>query len=366
MKENRYIRQISLKSFGEEAQRKLGEASVLVVGAGGLGLPVLQYLNAMGVGKLGIVEYDRVALSNLHRQIAYTEADVKKPKIEVITRLLKAQNTQTGIKPFPVRLTAENALTIISQFDVVADCSDNFATRYLVNDACVLLKKPFVYGALHAFEGQVSVFNYKQGPTYRCLFPKPPSLSEIPDCNTNGVLGVLPGIIGNLQALEVIKVITGIGKVTTGILLLYDTLEQQLNKIRFSLVPENKEITKLQNTYVSDHCIADNCKTIDMDTFIREFTENPQKQIIDVRTPREFKDFSLKGAINIPLSALPGRHYEIDNKKNIYFICQSGERSLQAANFLRTAYRNATVFSVEGGMDAYSQNSQQNTHKISI
>ena len=355
MKENRYIRQTSLKGFGETAQKKLAAASVLVVGAGGLGVPVLQYLNAMGVGKLGIVEYDIVELSNLHRQVAYTETDEKELKIEVITRILKAQNTQTQIQPFPVRLTTKNVLTIIPEFDVVVDCSDNFATRYLINDACVLLKKPFVYGALHAFEGQVSVFNYKNGPTYRCLFPEPPSQSEIPDCNTNGVLGVLPGIIGNLQALETVKVLTGTGKVTSGVLLLYDALEQQLKKIRFSGVPENKRITALQKIYEGDSCTADDIMTINIDVFIKKFNQNPQKQIIDVRTPREFGHFSLEGAINIPLSVLPDRYYEVNREKDIYLICQSGVRSLHAVNFLRTVFKDTAIFSVAGGMDAYIQ-----------
>ena len=181
--ENRYDRQIRLKEFGPEAQRKLSEARVLVVGAGGLGLPVLQYLNSMGVGTIGIAEQDIIECSNLHRQPMYTNSDVGRPKIEVAVNVLSRQNPETTIIAHDVFLVRDNALDIIESYDIIVDASDNFATRYLVNDSCVILKKPFVYGALHGFEGQLSVFNYNEGPTYRCIFPKMPEPSEVPDCN---------------------------------------------------------------------------------------------------------------------------------------------------------------------------------------
>ena len=225
MNANRYIRQTLLKGFGVKAQEKLKQAKVLVVGAGGLGVPVLQYLNAMGVGVLGIVESDTIDLSNLQRQVIYGEGDVGLSKLAVIKQKLEAQNSETKINAYDTFLHKDNALEIIKNYDLVVDATDNFPTRYLINDACVLLNKPFVYGALHEFEGQVSVFNYKSGPTYRCLFPTMPSKGEMPDCNENGVLGIVPGIIGNLQALEAVKVITGIGKPLSGTLLIFDEIQ---------------------------------------------------------------------------------------------------------------------------------------------
>ncbi|MDX1471813.1 MAG: HesA/MoeB/ThiF family protein [Flavobacteriaceae bacterium] len=221
MSQNRYLRQTSLVGFGPDSQEKLGEAKVLVVGAGGLGIPVLQYLTAMGIGTVGIVENDTIDLTNLQRQVLYSEKDVNHPKIQVASERLNALNSDINIKLHPCFLTAENSLDIISEYDVVVDASDNFPTRYLINDSCVILKKPFVYGALHGFEGQVSVFNYKAGPTYRCLFPNKPSSDEIPNCDVNGVLGIIPSIIGSLQCLETIKIITGIGKVALGELVIW-------------------------------------------------------------------------------------------------------------------------------------------------
>jgi molybdopterin/thiamine biosynthesis adenylyltransferase len=205
MNPKRYIRQTILKGFGAEGQRKLANAKVLVVGAGGLGVPVLTYLNAMGVGTLGIVDADVVSISNLHRQVLFTEAMVGLLKVHAAAEQLQKQNPETKINAYPTFLDLSNALEIIGNYDLVVDATDNFPTRYLINDACVILNTPFVYGALHGFEGQVSVFNYENGPTYRCLFANMPMADAIPDCNENGVLGILPGIVGNLQALEVVK-----------------------------------------------------------------------------------------------------------------------------------------------------------------
>ena len=210
MNQERYTRQTILKGFGPEGQQKLAEAKVLVVGAGGLGVPVLTYLNAMGVGKIGIVDNDVVSITNLHRQVLYAQSDVGQSKVMAALVKLKAQNPATNLVVYNSFLDTKNALEIVAEYDVVVDTSDNFPTRYLVNDACVILKKPFIYGALHGYEGQVSVFNYQGGPTYRCLFPKMPMENEVPNCNEHGVLGIIPGIIGNLQALETVKVITGI------------------------------------------------------------------------------------------------------------------------------------------------------------
>ncbi len=257
MKNERYIRQVQLPDFGEEGQRRLKEASVLVIGLGGLGIPVIQYLNAMGLGRLGMVDQDQVATSNLHRQVLYDEADVGQSKVSVCIRKLSIQNPETILEGHQCFLNPDNALEIIRSYDLVVDASDNFPTRYLVNDACVLLNKPLVYGALHGFEGQVSVFNYNGGPTYRCLFPNMPGMSEIPNCDENGVLGILPGIIGNFQALEAVKVITGKGMVLSGKLLLYNGLHPSLHSINFSKKPDNLNITALRDSYQVPSCPAD-------------------------------------------------------------------------------------------------------------
>lgn len=350
MKSTRYIRQTNLKEFGPEAQQKLGNASVLVIGLGGLGIPVLQYLNAMGVGTLGLVEQDTIELTNLQRQVLYAENDIGRQKLEVTLEKLQSQNSETQFKAFDTFLTKENAMEIIAEFDIVVDASDNFPTRYLVNDACVILKKPFVYGALHSFEGQVSVFNYKGGPTYRCLFPKMPSSAEIPNCNDNGVLGVIPGIIGNLQALEVVKIITSIGEVLTGKLLLYNGLNQFLQKINFSLISENHNIVKLQEDYGMNGC------STNFDISAEELQElisiHKHPQIIDVRTPSEYASYHLPESTNIPLNELEERTKEIDPKTPIYIVCQSGKRSQIAIAQLQESIT-GTFYNVAGGINKF-------------
>ncbi|MEX0362268.1 MAG: ThiF family adenylyltransferase, partial [Allomuricauda sp.] len=238
----RYDRQTRLKGFGPNGQHKLAKAKVLVVGLGGLGLPVVQYLNAMGVGTLGLMDQDVVELHNLQRQVLYTEKNLGQSKLEVAHEKLQAQNSQTIFELYDTFLTKENALGIISDYDAVIDATDNFPTRYLINDACVILNKPFVYGALHGFEGHVSVFNHQGGPTYRCLYPNMPTAEEVPDCNDNGVLGVIPGVIGTLQALEAVKLVADIGEVLSGKLLIYDGLSQQMSKFNFKTNPVHKEI----------------------------------------------------------------------------------------------------------------------------
>ncbi len=349
MKTNRYIRQIVLKEFGEEAQNKLANANVLVVGIGGLGIPVAQYLNAMGVGTLGLVEQDSIDITNLQRQVLYTEKDIGKSKLQVALEKLKAQNSETSFKPFDVFLTKENALDIMADFDLVVDASDNFATRYLVNDACVILKKPFVYGALHGFEGQVSVFNYKGGPTYRCLFPEMPTPHEIPNCNENGVLGVIPGIVGNFQALEAVKVLTGIGEVLSGKLLLYNGLNQSILKISFPLKPENRTIASLRENYVWENCAAS--RDVHAEDFQKDINSGKPVQILDVRTPQEYETFHLPNSINIPLNELERRIKEINFVEPIYAICQSGIRSKVAAGELQKFSETATIYNVLGGIN---------------
>ena len=351
MKHTRYIRQTSLKEFGTTSQQKLFSARVLVVGVGGLGIPVLQYLNAIGVGTLGMVEFDSVELSNLQRQVLFSENDLGRSKLKTALEKLKEQNSETLFKAYNCSLNPENALDIISGFDVVVDATDNFATRYLINDACVILNKPFVYGALHGFEGQVSVFNFKGGPTYRCLFPKIPTAAEIPDCNENGVLGIIPGIIGNFQALETVKLITGVGEVLTGKLLLFNGMDQTFQKIKFQLRPENLKISHLRQNYETETC--DNVPTITASELQKLIASEIPLQLVDVRSTIEYEADHLEPSINIPLNQLENRKSELNASLPIYLLCQSGQRSRKAWEKLKTDFSDTPISSVVGGINSF-------------
>ena len=350
MNQERYTRQVILKGFGLEGQKKLAEAKVLVIGAGGLGIPVLTYMNAMGTGKIGIVDNDTVSITNLHRQVLYGQSDIGKSKVIAALEKLKAQNPDTEVVVYNTFLDTKNALEIISEYDIVVDTSDNFPTRYLANDACVILNKPFVYGALHGYEGQVSVFNYEGGPTYRCLFPIMPKENEVPNCNEHGVLGIIPGIIGNLQALEAIKVITGIGEVLSGKLLLFDGLNQSYQKIKFKLQPENLKIKKLQDFYEwNDPCEI--VPTVSADELQKLLIENAQ--LIDVRTVEEFENYHLPKSIHIPLNELEANSDKINFALPVYLLCQSGKRSETALKQLQEKHPESALFSILGGLNQY-------------
>lgn len=350
MTQNRYIRQTSLKEFGIAAQAKLKEAKILVVGLGGLGVPALQYLNAMGVGTLGMVEGDTVDLHNLQRQVLYAENEVGEAKINIALKKLSAQNSETQLETYPAYLNSDNALEIIDKYDLVLDASDNFATRYLVNDACVILNKPFVYGALHGFEGQVSVFNYNNGPTYRCLFPNMPKAEEVPNCDDNGVLGIIPGIIGSFQALEAVKVVTGVGEVLAGKLLVYNGLTQYSMKIGLNKVERAEPITELQANYE-----LANCSTIPEIAAKAFAALYSSVQTIDVREEYEYQQQHLIPSKNVPLSQLEENLDSLDFTNPIYFICERGKRSLNAAAMVLQNNPNATLFSVQGGMQKLMQ-----------
>ena len=350
MNQERYTRQVILKSFGPEGQKKLADAKVLVIGAGGLGVPVLTYLNAMGVGKIGIVDNDTVSITNLHRQVLYGKSDIGKSKVIAALEKLKAQNPDTQIEVYNTFLDTKNALEIISKYDIVVDASDNFPTRYLVNDACVILNKPFVYAALHGYEGQVSVFNYEVGPTYRCLFPNMPKENEVPNCNEHGVLGIIPGIIGNLQALEAVKVITGIGETLSGKLLIFDGLNQSYQKIKFKLQSKNLEIKKLQDFYEwKDPCeIISTVPAEELEILLTQ-----DAQIIDVRTSEEFENYHLPDSIHIPLNELEMHANKINFSIPVYLLCQSGKRSETALKQLQEKHPESILFSILGGLNQY-------------
>ncbi len=238
----RYSRQTILPEIGKAGQEKLGNASVLVIGAGGLGCPVLQYLAASGVGKIGIVDFDTIDISNLQRQVLYTEKELGLQKSEVAKNKIQALNSLVEVESFNLKVSADNILSLIENYDIIVDGTDNFESKYLINDACVIKNKTLVFGSIHSFQGQVSVFNYKNGPTYRCVFPEP---SETDNCNVNGVIGVLPGIIGTLMANEVLKIILEIGEVLSGTLLVVDALSLNTTTYHFEAVEANKNIIEL-------------------------------------------------------------------------------------------------------------------------
>jgi molybdopterin/thiamine biosynthesis adenylyltransferase/rhodanese-related sulfurtransferase len=357
----RYARQLILPSFGEEGQRRLAAASVLVVGAGGLGSPVLLYLAAAGVGRIGIVEYDRVDASNLHRQVLYGSSSVGAPKLDASRERLHDVNPLVTIEPFASRLTRDNALTIITPFDLVIDGTDNFATRYLINDACVLLGKPNVYGSVHRFEGQVSVFDSARGPCYRCLYPDPPPPNLVPSCAEGGVLGVLPGVIGTLQATEAIKVLAGIGEPLIGRLLLYDALASRFRTLRVAkstdcpICGERPVITTLAdyeelcNPRQSEQTMK---KEISATELNERLSRGEDLVLVDVREQNEWDAGHLYKAVHVPLSQFEQQYRAIPRDRDVVVYCKMGGRSAHAQHHLQSlGYDRVTNLS--GGVTAW-------------
>ena len=364
----RYQRQLILKGFGAEAQQKLLSASVLVIGAGGLGCPVLQYLVAAGVGSIGIVDDDVVALSNLHRQVLYNVQMVGKSKAVCAVEVLKQLNPQVKFTVYNERLTNKNAAAILATFDVIVDGSDNFATRYLVNDTCVLLNKPLVYGAISQYEGQVAVFNAEQGnertANYRDLFPHPPKEGEVLNCSEAGVLGVLPGIIGSMMANETIKLITGTGLLLSNKLLTYNTLNNQTYELELSkdletasLIPSS--IEALQQTdyeWLCNNSFAVN--EIDIAAF-NEMIAEAKSAIVDVREKDEEPVVTEFSHMQISLSQLQ-QHASWLTEDTIVVFCLSGKRSATAAKQLTDLFGDSKkIYSLKGGIQQWMQQQKQ-------
>jgi adenylyltransferase/sulfurtransferase len=328
----RYSRQIIMPEIGLSGQEKLKAAKVLVVGAGGLGCPVLQYLVAAGVGNIGIVDDDVVDITNLHRQILYSAADVGKSKVATAIEKLHTLNPFVALTPYEVRLQEDNAAQIIANYDLIIDGSDNFPTRYLVNDACVALDKPFVFGSILRFEGQVSVFNYKNGPTYRCLFP---DAEEGDNCAEAGVIGILPGMIGTYMANEAIKIICEIGEPLSGKLLVINTLTNTTNIFTFS--KSENIATSAAKSAQPDQTKSDSKADVKELTFAEferiEASYPGQIHLVDVREYNEFEADNF-GGVNIPLSEIPDILATLPPNKTIVFYCQTGKRSAQAAKLL--------------------------------
>ena len=354
----RYKRHLSLEGFGAEGQVKLKNSSVIFIGAGGLGSSAMMYIAAAGIGKIGIADNDKVEISNLQRQVIHNNSEIGNYKTDSAERRIKEVNPHCQVKTFTKRINNENAISILSQFDIICDCSDNFGTRYLINDACVILKKPLIYGSVQGFEGQVSVFNFQRNsPNFRDLLPKPPEQGLIPSCSDYGVIGISPGIIGILQANEIIKIIIKKGKVLDGKILIFNLLENSMKKLNLQVSKHSKKINDL-TTNTEDYEFAINCENIKRISHI-EFQKIYQTNlneiiIFDVREKDEFEKFSIKGSISLPLSLIMKKSsFEFIKKqsvgKKIYTLCQKGIRSEKASKIL--FQERIDTISIEGGIE---------------
>lgn len=345
----RYNRHIRLSEIGEKGQLRLKKAKVLVVGAGGLGCPVLQYLVAAGVGCIGVVDADVVDVSNLQRQFLYGTGDVGKLKVESALAHLTAKNPHVKLEAYPCRIVKENALELVASYDIIVDCTDNFPTRYLLNDACVLQDKPLVYGAIYKFDGQVSVFNWQGGPSYRCIFPEPPSAEESPNCAEVGVLGVLPGLIGTLQANEVLKMILGLGEVLSGRLLTYDALSHQQHIVAF-------EKSAIEIATLGDYeeiCAIPSEGVISATNLHKRLAAGDSLQLIDVRETFEWNICHIEGAALIPMNAIPERLNEIASDREVVVYCHHGMRSQRVIDYL-SKQGDFNLLNLEGGIHAWA------------
>ena len=344
----RYSHHLIMPEVGMEGQQKLKAARVLCIGAGGLGSPLALYLAAAGVGTLGIVDFDVVDYTNLQRQIIHSTADVGRKKLDSAAEKLKAINPFLTIKTFDTKLTSDNALKIFADFDIIADGTDNFPTRYLVNDACVLTGKPNVYGSIFRFEGQASVFATEHGPCYRCLYPEPPPPGLVPSCAEGGVLGILPGLVGVMQATEVIKLILGKGEPLIGRLLLVDALGMKFRELKLRKNPDcpvcgtHPTITKLID--YNEFCgirgeetpVTSNVPEMQVEELKQKLDAGEDIFVLDVREPHEYQICNIGGYL-IPLGDLPKRVSELDSSREIVAHCRSGVRSGKAVDFLRQA-----------------------------
>jgi sulfur-carrier protein adenylyltransferase/sulfurtransferase len=362
----RYARQLTLPDVGLAGQRRLKSASVLVVGVGGLGSPAALYLAAAGVGTVGLVDADTVELSNLHRQVLHGTADVGTPKLASAARRLHDANPEVRLVLHDTRLTSTNALDLVGGYDVVLDGSDNFPTRYLVNDACALQGKPDVYGAVHRFEGQVSVFWAARGPCYRCLYREAPPAGTVPNCAEAGVLGVLPGVVGTLQAAEAIKLVLGVGEPLVGRLLTVDALRLRFHELSVPKDPscplcgERASITALTDTDAA--CGTESAQVpiadeVPLEIGVQELAQalegGKAPFLLDVRERFEFDICRIPGSVLIPLGQLPARLQEVPAGAEVVVVCHTGQRSLTAARLLRDAGA-VGARSLRGGVEAWA------------
>jgi len=361
----RYSRHLILPEVGMEGQRKLKAASVLIIGAGGLGSPLAMYLAAAGVGRLGLVDFDVVDVSNLQRQVIHSTRQVGRAKLESAKEYIQSINPNVQIDTYETRFTSANAFTIARDYDIIIDGTDNFPTRYLVNDVCVLLDKPNVYGSIFRFDGQASVFWAAQGPCYRCLYPEPPPPGLVPSCAEGGVLGVLPGIVGCIQANEAIKIILGKGELLIGRLLLFDALGMRFRELKLRKDPqcpicgEHRTIHELIDYEQFCGIAATDEDGQQVDAFnispktLAARLANSRIFLLDVREPEEYQICTIPGATLIPLKQLPERLLEIDGSQEIVAYCRTGKRSAQAVELLHKAGY-ASAKNLKGGIHAWA------------
>ncbi len=360
---SRYSRHISLSQIGIAGQEKLKAAKILVIGAGGLGCPILQYITAAGVGEIGIVDFDTVEESNLQRQLLFNNEDIGKFKSEVAAEKLKKQNPYIKFNIHNLELNNQNAIQIFNNYDVIIDGTDNFSTRYLINDACYILKKPLIYGSIYKFEGQVSLFNFLEkngtlGPNYRCLFPEPPSPEVAPNCSEIGVLGVLPGIIGALQANEALKLVLNIGENLSGKLLHFDALSMAFYKMDIYnnnveiLIPGNEN--EFENFDYNFFCgLSANLKSISADELVIFLHNKDCIQLLDVRETDEIPIISELKDLSIPLSKIEEKVSSISKDKKVIVYCKSGKRSKAAINLLQTKFKFNNLYNLDGGINKW-------------
>lgn len=356
----RYGRHLIIPEVGLEGQRSLKAARVLVIGTGGLGSPCSLYLAAAGVGTIGLIDFDTIDETNLHRQILFTDRDVGKSKIETAKRRLLETNPNGTIRTYEEILTSENALEIFKDYDVIVDGTDNFPTRYLTNDACVKLGKPNVYASIFRFEGQATVFEAKKGPCYRCLYPKPPPPGMVPTCAEGGVLGVLPGLVGLIQATETIKLILDKGEPLIGRLLVYDALGMTFEELKIKKNPNcsvcSKDAVSIKLIDYQRFCGIEHLPPVAVvgpKELSSEIKSGKNVHLIDVREPHEYEIAHIEGSRLIPLGELPNRVNELDSADELVMYCHVGGRSARATEFLRgIGYKK--VRNLEGGIDAWA------------
>ncbi|MDQ6930120.1 MAG: molybdopterin-synthase adenylyltransferase MoeB [Candidatus Eremiobacteraeota bacterium] len=352
----RYSRHLLIPQVGLAGQERLASARVLCVGAGGLGAPVLSYLAAAGVGRIGVMDDDTIEETNLQRQTLFTTPDIGRPKVHVVAERLGAMNPQVAVDAIPLRFERANAREMVRLYDIVIDCTDSFESRYLINDACILEGKPDIFGSIFRFDGQVSVFGYNGGPCYRCLFPDLPGAGSVPSCAEGGVLGVLAGMVGTFQANEALKVLLGIGEPLTGRLLLLDALHGSTREIRFerdarcAICSANPTITELSDVELPANCTGPAVAEIEPAALDRSLES---ATLLDVREPHEAVLGILEGAVHIPVSQLEARMHELDTANAYVVACRVGRRSLWAVQRLHDAgFRK--IAHLRGGLLAYA------------
>jgi len=352
----RYARHLSLPGVGLEGQQRLKNSSILVVGAGGLGSPCLLYLAAAGFGQIGIIDDDKVDVSNLQRQVIHSNANLGEPKVESAKRRLLDLNPDISVKIFNNRLNIENALDLIGQFDIIVDGTDNFQTRYLINDACEILNKTWIFASIHQFEGQVSVFNLSSGLNYRDLFPKPPPLEFAPNCAEAGVLGILPGIIGSIQATEAIKIILDIGTPLSGKLFVFNALSMTSRILKFEANKSRELVSEL--SLESEYCISKSSMSsgdITPAEYINRINDDWNPFLLDVRREDEESISRIEGtSLRIVHTEIPNRIQEIPSDRDIVIYCRSGVRSAAVQRFLFEAGRTNTILNLKGGILKWS------------